>query len=483
MMKNILYTSLLVFVVSACKFHRIAADEKIKVPASYEPVSQTVIEDSLGQASTAQLQDWKNFFTDALLRDLIDTALIANYDIQIAYQRLQQSRAGVQYTKGIRLPDLNLNLGAGVRKFGDYTVDGIGNYDTQFSPNLNSKQQLPNPIPDFYAGLSSSWEIDIWGKLKNKKKAAFARYLASEQGRTLVSTNVIAEIAQNYYALMFYDKELEIIKESLELQNHALLVSEVKKSSGKANELAVEMMKSQILGAKTMLIEIQQQIIMTENKLNMLLGRYPQDIPRSTWNIEDEITQNLALGIPSDLLMNRPDIVQAFRNLDVSNAELVVAKTAFYPSLQINANLGYQALRATLLFDAGSLAYGLIGNLVSPLLNRRELKAQLMERNATKKESYIQLEKTIVNAFTEVFELMEKSKNLDDMKSLKSEQVSILEKSVETSMELFTSGRATYIEVINAQQGYLRAQIELMQIAELKNKNQILLYKSLGGGA
>lgn len=480
-MKNIHYYILLTCILSACKFHRIAADEEIKLPDAYTKLDEPMKNDSTVQP--AQLQDWKVFFTDPLLRNLIDSALTANFDVQIAFQRWQQSRAGVQFTKGIRLPDLGLSLSSGVRRFGDYTIDGVGNYDTQFSSNLNADQQLPNPIPDFYAGVYSTWEIDLWGKLKNKKKAALSRYLASEQGRNLVITNLIAEVAENYYLLMLHDKELEIIRESLKLQENALMVSEAQKMSGKANELAVEMMRSQILGLKTMEIEIEQKIIVSENRLNLLLGRYPQAVERTRWETQTEITQDLSVGIPSDLLLNRPDIRQAFHHLDASNADLIVAKTAFYPSLQINANVGYQAFRAALVFQSpASIAFSLFGNLVTPLLNRRTLKAELMESNASKKEAYIQLEKTIVSAFTEVYELMQKSKNLDEMRRLKSEQVSILEKSIETSSSLFVSGRASYLEVINAQQSYLKTQIELLQIVELENKNQVLLYKSLGGG-
>lgn len=488
MKQNNYVIALLLILVSSCQFHRPLQQEKMKVPASFSEGQSTTTNDSIyqgdesGKIQQSELKSWNVFYRDTLLKNCIDSALIANYDLRIAYQRIQQSRAGLVYTRGIRLPDFGINLGTGVRKFGDYTIDGVGNYDTQFSPNLNENQRLPNPVPDFYAGVYSSWEIDAWGKLKNKKRAALSKYLATEEAQNLITANVVSEIAQLYYSLMLFDKEIEIIRESIKLQENALLICEAQKASGKNNELAVEIMQSEILTLKTMLLEIEQQIITTENQLNVLLGRYPQNILRSNWKPETEMTDTLAVNIPSEVLLNRPDIREAFHQLDASKAELVVAKTAFYPTVQINANMGYQAFRAALTFRPESIAFNFFGNLVAPVLNRRTLKANLLESNATKAASYLQLEKTIVSAFTEVYQLLQVSKRLDQMERFKTEQVSILEKSVETSFALFSSGRATYLEVINAQQSYLQSQIELLEIANLKNKNQILLYKSIGGG-
>lgn len=487
MKKNSYLLGLTILIASSCQFHRKTLQENVQIPTSFEKVEQTSKQDSIRQSEIkvnqrAELKKWNVFYTDSLLVQLIDTALIANYDLKIAYQRLQQSRAELVFTRGIRLPELGLNLGAGVRKFGDYTIDGVGNYDTQFSPNLNQDQQLPNPVPDFYTGVYSTWEIDVWGKLKNKKRAAFSKFLASEEGRNVITANVVSQVSQLYYSLMLFDKELEIIQESIRLQENALAICEAQKMSGKNNELAVEIMQSEILTLRTMLIEIENQIIEIENQINVFLGRYPQNIKRSNWKRELVFTDSLPVGIPSEILMDRPDIRQAFHQLDVSKAELVVAKTAFYPSLQINANMGYQAFRAALTFRPESVAYSIFGNLLTPVLNRRALKANLMESKALKEESYIQLEKTIVTAFTEVFELLQKSSRLDQMERFKREQVSILEKSVETSFALFSSGRASYLEVINAQQSYLKSQVELLEIANLKNQNQVLLYKSIGGG-
>ncbi|AEA45832.1 efflux transporter outer membrane subunit [Fluviicola taffensis] len=476
-----IHLAVLVFLTS-CKVHQDALKTDISIPQKFEAEAPLLAIDSVKKI-TETPEKWQTFFKDPILVQLIDSALVNNLDMQIAFQKVQQARAGVQYTKGIRLPDLGVNLGAGVRRFGDYTIDGVGNYDTKFSTNLNNKQQLPNPIPDFYVGVYSTWEIDIWGKLKAKKKAAFSRFLAEEQGRNLVITNLISEIAIHYYNLMLLDRKRAIIAENILLQENALQVVGFQRDIGKSNQLAIELISAQVLAAKTLLMEVDQEIIEEENTLNFLLGRYPQPVFRSEFNVMPELTKNELPGIPSDLLGNRPDILTAAYRLKAQNADVKAAKAAFYPNLTLNANLGYQAFRAAFLFESpASIAYNVVGGLVTPLLNRRALKADLMASKASQQEAYLNYEKTILQAFTEVYQLVKLDNNFESRSVVKNEQVALLKQSVETSRTLFSSGRAGYLEIITSQENYLRSQIELLEIYRLKNQNNVHLYKALGGG-
>ena len=170
-------------------------------------------------------------------------------------------------------------------------------------------------------------------------------------------------------------------------------------------------------------------------------------------------------------------------NLEASKADVYTAKVAFYPSLNINSSLGYQSFRAALLFDSpASIAYNLAGGLVAPLVNRRALKAELMLSKASQQAAYLHYEKSVVTAFTEVYETLAKMNNLQEMSRLKTEQVKELEKSISTSRILFTSGRANYLEILASQHNYLLAQIDLLQIIALKTQNKIMLFKAIGGG-
>ncbi len=482
--KSIKQGSLLLVLVllSACKVQQEALKTDIVIPQKYESQAALIAIDSIKKTVEAPPK-WQTFFTDPILIQLIDSALVNNQDLQIALQKVQQARAGVQYTKGIRLPELGLNLGAGVRRFGDYTIDGVGNYDTQFSTNLNNKQKLPNPVPDFYVGVYSTWEIDIWGKLKAKKKAALNRFLAEEQGKNLVITNLISEIAQRYYHLMLLDQKRTIIEENILLQENALEVIGLHKDIGKSNQLAIELISAELLEAKALVMEVDQIIIEEENTLNFLLGRYPQPVIRSAFEANQELTQTLASGIPSDVLENRPDIMASAYQLRANNADVKAAKTAFYPALTLNANLGYQSFRAAFLFESpASIAYNVVGGLVTPLLNRRALKADLMASKASQQAAYLNYEKTILQAFTEVYQLLKLDDNFRSRKEVKQEQVALLKQSVETSRILFSSGRAGYLEIITSQENYLQSQVELLELHRLKNQNNVLLYKALGGG-
>ena len=472
----------LLLLLSHCTVKEKALSTNIRIPKEYH-ANETKSIDSVQQQQVAAVENWRTFFTDSLLIELIDSGLTHNFDVRIAHQKVMQTRAGVQFTKGIRMPNLGVNLSAGQRRYGDYTIDGVGNYDTKFSPNLNSKQELPNPIPDYYAGLYSTWEIDLWGRLKNKKRAALSRFLAGEQGRNLVLTSLIAEISSAYYKLIVLDQELLIIEENIQLQENALEIVKAQMASGKSNELAIELISAQVLNAKALSVEVKQSIIVEENKLNFLLGRYPMPIARSAFNKEGEITKNADISIPSDMLANRPDIKAAEYELKAQRADVKAAKTAFYPALTLTGNLGYQSFNAALLFESpASIAYNVAGGLMMPLLNRRALKADLMLSKASHQEAYLNYEKTILKSFTEVFQLTQQMENFKEMQTLKKEQVDVLEKSVSTSKDLFIYNRASYLEIITAQQNYLRSQIELLDIRYQKTLVNIQLYKAVGGG-
>lgn len=445
-----------------------------KIPVRY---------DSDSDSSSATIAKWKEVFFDPDLIALIDTALKNNYDLKSALQKVEIARAGVKFNKGVRLPELGLNASVGQRKFGDYTMDGVGNYDTQFSTNINEKQQIPNPLPDYYVSFQASWEIDLWGKLKNKKKAAAAKFIASQYGKDLIITNLIAEIATTYFELLALDNEARILTDNIELQQSALDLVLAQKEAGKANELGVEMTKAQLLSSKAIQAEVQQLFIETESRLSFLCGSYPKAIARDTSYFSQHLQKTLNVGIPSDLIRNRADIRQSEFELKASAADVRSAQAAFYPSLNINAALGLQSFNAFLLMETpASMAYNLLGGLTAPLLNRRKLKADLMASKAEQRQAYINYEKTVVNSFREVYIALNNIKNTKTMFDLKREEVELLKKSTATSSELFKAGRAGYLEVITAQKNALQSQIELINFYKRQNIAMIDLYRAIGGG-
>lgn len=423
------------------------------------------------------------FFKDSTLISLIDSAISNNFDLQMALQKIEMARAGVRFTQGLGKPDLAGNFTIGQRKFGKYTIDGVGNFDTDFSTNISEKQRIPQPIiPDFYLGVQSSWEIDIWGKLKSQKASAAAKLLSSETGKNLVVSELVAQIASAYYDLQILDNELGFLEENIILQERAVELTRVLKQAGQANQLGVDLLNAQLLSSKAMKIDVKQEIIGAESRINFLVGRYPQPITRPKVVWANVIPPKLTSGVPSRLLENRPDIKQAEYELLATNANLFTAKAAFYPSLTITGAMGLQAFKALVFLNPSSFAMNTFGGLTAPLLNRRQIIADLMAAKADQKMAYTNYQKTIVNSFTEVYNHLNLIQNTNEMYDLKVQEVDVLRQSINNSSELFRSGRATYIEVITAQKNALQSQIELINLKKRQYGAVIGLYKSLGGG-
>lgn len=320
------------------------------LPASDLAIPETYA----GAYDTVSVADtkWEHFFADEELNSLIASALENNIDLRIAMQRIEMSRAGILAARGAMLPTLSADVSGGGRKYGDYTMDGVGNWDTNFSPNINEKQSIPTGfLPDYYLGVRSSWEVDLWGKLRVLRQAAQDRFIASEHGRNLIITSLIAEIAGEYYHLLALDSELAIMRYNIDLQTKATETVLNLKQAGRANELAVNQFTAQLLNSKGALASISQEIIASENRLNMLIGRFPQPIPRGEPLRLRDFPDSISTGIPLQMLRKRPDILQAQSELLASHAELHAADLAFLPSLYISADLGMQSFKSGLIFS------------------------------------------------------------------------------------------------------------------------------------
>lgn len=442
------------------------------------PVSFTGGTDS---ASVGDL-DWKTFFSDPDLERLIDTAMANNPDLRIATQRIEMARANFEVSRASLLPSINAVGSAGVDKFGKYTMNGVGNYDTNLSDNITSDRRIPNPTPDFFLGLRSSWEIDIWGKLKNRRKASFVRFLASEQGRHLVKTALVAEVARLYYNLIALDSELSIIRQNIILQERAVQLVDVQKAAGRVTELAVQQFSAQLLGTRSLEVQVQQQIVETENQLNRLLGRYPQPISRSKTINSQELPATVAAGIPAQMLRRRPDIRQAELELEASHIDVDVARAQFLPSLTLTPYVGLNTFRAATLFDPGSLAAGVVGGLVGPVINRRALRANYGFSVAQSREALYRYQQSILTGFSEVVSNLKGIENYRKVADFQAREVDALGRAVSISNDLFRSGYASYLEVITAQRSVLDAELGFIRTRQAQYNSLIDLYRSLGGG-
>lgn len=447
-----------------------------------QPVKPVVLPGSYGKAtdsSNSALLSAQQLMNDSHLRTLIDTAINNNFDLQMALQRIRIAQSDVMVSNGALKPRVDASATAALRRYGLYTMDGAGNASTYMLPG----KMVPSNLPDYFPSLQSSWEIDLWGKLKNRKKAAMSRYLASAEARNLILTNLISDLAAAYYELQAIDETIRIIDETIVLQQTAFEVAKAKKEAAVLNELAVKQFEAQLINLQAFRLNLLQQVVETESRINLLAGRLPQKVNRTTTFGSRAFTTKINAGVPSALLQHRPDIRQAALLVDASKADVAAAKAAFYPSLNIVAGLGYQAFRPDLLFQTPySLAYSIVGGLTAPLINRAGIKAAFNTATASQQEALYQYSKSIVQAYTEVYNGLMRADNLQNVYRLKTEETNALSQSIQVSQELFRTGRATYLEVLYAQQNTLKAKLELVETRKLQHFNSIQLYKSLGGG-
>jgi multidrug efflux system outer membrane protein len=423
--------------------------------------------------------NWRQYFKDPLLIKLIDTAVANNLDLQMALQRIEVSRSSVKLANGALLPKVDLTIGGGVQKFGLYTMDGAGNASTEITPG----QIVPENLTDLFLGLQASWEVDVWGKLRSQRKAAIEGYLSSIEGTHFVISNLVADVAVNYNELLALDNELDIIRQTIQKQQEALEVVKLQKEAGRANELAVQQFRAQLLNTQALEKQTLQQITETENRLNFLLGRYPQSIQRKKEVLFEAVPQQIATGVPSQLLANRPDVREAEHQIEASKFDLKAARAAFFPNFNITATLGYQAFNPEFLFQTpASLAYSLFGTLVAPLINMNALKAQFNTAKANQLTAMYNYQKAILNGYVEVSNGLANITNLEQIHAQKKQQSEALKKSIETSDELYKSARATYLEVLIAQQNALQANLELIDVMKRQRIANVKIYKALGGG-
>ncbi len=461
----------IVLIMSACG----SAGHVKQVHLSELPSTYWDVEDSTNAAGVNR----RIFFDDPNLLQLIDTALHRNFDMLAAMQRIEASRTLVAAAKGRVLPSASAHAAMSQSRFGRYTMDGAGNAET----NINQDEPMPIHLPDYYFGLQTAWEVDIWGKIKNLKAAALSRYLGTVEGRNVIITNLVADVASAYYELMSLDVQRGILEETISLQQSALTLVRVQKETGVTNELAVEQFEAQVLSSQALEKEIRQEIRNAETRISLLLGKYPDTIRRETHSFFSENSVRPQVGIPSELLRYRPDVRQAEYEMIAAGAEARAARAALLPSFNITGEFGFQAYRTSLLLTTPeSFAYSILGGLTAPLINRSAIKAEFESAKAAELESIYNYQKAILNGYLEVYQELANMRNLQEVYELKGQQVQRLTKSVETSNALFRSRRATYVEVILAQANALEAQLELVDVKRRHHLSYIALYKALGGG-
>jgi multidrug efflux system outer membrane protein len=455
---------------TACLPSLVQKTENKKVPVAFRNSR-----DSVNSAMTK----WRDFFVDPNLAALIDTALKNNQELNITLQEINIANNEVRARKGAYLPFLGVGAAAGFEKTARYTRSGAVDANTPIAPG----QSFPEPLPDFLIAANVSWEVDIWKKLRNSRKAAVYTYLATTAGKNFMVTNLIADIANSYYELMALDNQLEILRRNIEIQQNALEIVKLEKSAAKVTELAVRRFEAEVLKNQSRLYYIEQSIIETENRINFLVGRFPQPVTRNSQGFAELVPDSVRTGIPSQLLMNRPDVQQAELELMAAKLDVKVARANFYPTLNITGGIGFEAFNAAyVVTKPGSLMYSLAGSLMAPVINRNGIKATYLSANAKQVQAAFNYERAILNGYIEVVNQMSNIDNLRKSYGLKAQQVQALMRSITISIGLFKSARADYMEVLLTQRDALEARFELIETKREQMIAMVNIYQALGGG-
>jgi NodT family efflux transporter outer membrane factor (OMF) lipoprotein len=412
---------------------------------------------------------WEQLFTDTTLRSLIREGLANNLNLKTAIQKIAEAQAALIQAKGALIPSLSGNASATRSKQSAAALD--------FPPGFN----INTVTTTYQLGLSSSWEADVWGKLKSAKKSALANLLESDAAKRAVQTQLIADIANNYYSLLALDKQLDITVQTLESRKKDFETMKALKESDVVNGAAVVQSEANRYAAEVAIPDLKRSIRETENALDLLLGRPPGPIARGKLDQQHPIT-NLQTGIPAQLLQNRPDVQQAELAFRAAFENTNAARTYFYPQFTITASGGFSNLTLKDFF-VNSIFYNIAAGLTQPIFNQGINKARLKTAQAQQMEALNSFQQSLLTAGSEVSNALYAYQTGVEKDASRTKEITALTKAVDYTEQLLRYSSATnYTDVLTSEQALLAAQLngvgdKLQQLQAIVN-----LYRALGGG-
>ncbi|NUY82188.1 efflux transporter outer membrane subunit [Flavobacterium sp. MAH-1] len=470
-MKNhikILTASVLLLIASACKVSKDIETPKEAIPAAY----RSDVAASTSSATIADT-DWRSFFTDNTLQTLVDSALVRNNDLLVAQQNIEIARLRLSQAKWGNVPTLNLQVTASSTNPSENSLNGLSL--SQFVGQHH--------IDDFTAAGTLSWEADIWGKIKNRKKSALAQYLQSSEAKNALQTIIVSNVARGFYNLLMLDAQLEVARKNLELNERTLQIINLRYDSGQVTSLAKQQAEAQRLVAAQLIPFLEQQIAIQENALSVLTGSFPKTIDRKTSLAQLAVADKLDAGVPSQMVALRPDVKASELYLQQMNAEVGVTKAQLYPSLTISATAGVNSFEASNWFTMPASLFGTVaGGLTQPLLNGKRLRTQYEVSKAEREKAVIGFRQSVLVAVGEVSNALVSIDKLKLQYEAADSRKNTLQTAVKNADLLFKSGMANYLEVITAQDNLLQSELQVLVQKKARLDAAVELYRSLGGG-
>ncbi|MBD1363192.1 TolC family protein [Mucilaginibacter sp. ZT4R22] len=460
--KYIALFAVVAVILQACKVGKTYKTPDVNTAGLYRGVAAT-------DSATMATLPWQSLFADTALKSLIQEGISNNLDLKSAVQRILAAQATLQQSKAAFLPSLSGSANVTRSK------------QSQAGLNFPAGISFNTLTTTYQAGLSTSWEADVWGKLSSTKRAALANFLQSDAAKRAVQTQLIADIANNYFTLLALDKQLEITLETLKNRIRDVETMKQLKEGAVVTGAAVVQSEANRYAAEVSIPDIKRSIRETENALNVLLSRPPGPVSRTTLASQN-IASDLQTGFPAQLLTNRPDVQQSELAFRVAFENTNVAKSYFYPQFTITAQAGLSTLQLSDFFNK-SIFYNAVAGLTQPIFNQGINKARLRTAQAQQQQALNSFQKTLLVAGQEVSDALYAHQTAIEKEDARSKQITALQKSVEYTQELLRYSSATnYTDVLTSEQTLLSAQLSGVNDKLQELQAVVNLYRALGGG-
>jgi len=422
-----------------------------------------------GEPATNTLTDlgWAQLYRDPVLTNLIQVALTNNKDLQVAAARVDEALAAYRIQRAALFPAVNAA--------GDFTTARVGNVPP--SPGAEADQY------NLFGQLS--YELDVWGRVRRVKESALAQALATEEGRRTVQIGLVASVASTYFNLRALDRQLEIAQDTLASRSNSLALTQVKFDGGNGivSELDVAQAETQVASAQSAIASLQRQVALTEHALSVLLGNNPGQIERGQSLSEQWQPDDLPAGLPSDLLLRRPDVRAAEQQLIAANANIGAARAAYFPAISLTGALGLQSEDLGDLFDTGlSKAWSFQPSITAPIFNAGRIRAGVRVAEAQRQGALASYEKSIQNAFREVDDALVSIARIREQLVADEAVVKAERRRLELSNLRYEGGVASFSDVLDAQRFLFSAELTAVQTRNALLNSTVQLYKALGGG-
>ena len=450
-----------VLILSGCAVGPNYVRPKANVPAEFRGA-----EGAAQQASYADLPWWEAF-KDEQLKSLIDTALTNNYDLAIAVSRVEQSRQLAAVARSQYFPAVNYSVGAS---------DGKNEFLGTVAPGSGTTKGA------FLAVGSVAWEADIWGRIRRLNESARAQYLSTEEARRGVMLTLTSEVAQAYFELLGLELQLQIARETADSFGQTLKLFTQRYEGGVASKLDTSRAEAAQASAASAVPEYERQIVLKENQISVLLGSNPHPIVHTAKLLDEIVPPDIPVGLPSNLLERRPDVLAAEQQVRAANAQVGVATANFFPQIGLTALLGHASSPLSEITSGTGNLWSIAGNLAGPIYTGGALTAQKRQAVAAWQQAKLQYEQSALNAFTDVSNALVSRQKFEAIRTEQARSVAAYQQAVTVSLQRYTAGKASYFEVLDAQLQLYPEQNALAQ-TELNRRVVIVqLYLALGGG-